>query len=127
MSSMAVDPTQLEILNNRISIVTLLLERLQGAVNRAGTKEEIDENTAEHVVPSCGELDNCSICLEEMEHEAKVRKLSCGHCFHMGCSAKWLGINKSCPVCKLDITERRAAKESSKEDSKESSKEEVEV
>lgn len=96
-------------LTQRISIVAVLLQRLQGKPKGA-TQVEIEEHTQDHVVTPPGpneEVDTCPICLDEMAVGTTVCKLSCNHCFHPCCAQKWLGINKSCPICKLNITERR--------------------
>ncbi|KAK6155083.1 hypothetical protein DH2020_009331 [Rehmannia glutinosa] len=47
----------------------------------------------------------CSICLAEYEvnGEAEVKEMPCGHKFHGGCIDKWLGIHGSCPVCRFSM------------------------
>jgi len=48
-----------------------------------------------------GQLGQCSICLDEMDENSKVVKLSCGHHFHKRCVTKWLLTKKiTCPLCK---------------------------
>ncbi|KAH8073439.1 hypothetical protein JL721_2733 [Aureococcus anophagefferens] len=38
-----------------------------------------------------GEEDNeCCICLDEFEDEERIKKLRCGHLFHLNCIKKWL-------------------------------------
>lgn len=48
----------------------------------------------------------CAICLEEFEHQEKLRVLPCGHRFHEDCLVPWLtGRHASCPLCKMDVLE----------------------
>lgn len=43
----------------------------------------------------------CAICSEPINN---LKKLHCGHAFHMFCAAKWLEKgNKSCPLCRSEI------------------------
>lgn len=58
----------------------------------------------EKVWVSSGE---CIICLEDYESGISVvLHLPCGHEFHETCIRKWLlSRKKTCPICKMDITE----------------------
>ncbi len=48
----------------------------------------------------------CAICLEEFEHQEKLRALPCGHKFHEDCLVPWLTErHASCPLCKMDVLE----------------------
>lgn len=40
----------------------------------------------------------CSICYEE--EDTIIRKLSCGHEFHLNCIDKWLCKKQNCPYCR---------------------------
>jgi hypothetical protein len=33
-----------------------------------------------------------------------VKELKCKHDFHSKCISDWLGINRSCPLCKADLS-----------------------
>ena len=44
----------------------------------------------------------CSPSLE-FEEEEDVRRLPCMHLFHVPCVDQWLGLNKRCPICRVDI------------------------
>jgi len=113
----ALTADHLQWLTHRIGIVAVLLQRLQGKP-RGGSKAEIEEHVKAHVVEpphsEDEEPDSCAICLDDLCVGTCVSKLSCGHCFHEPCASKWLGINKSCPVCKLCITERREPRPATK-------------
>jgi len=50
---------------------------------------------------------SCCICMDDFRNSDKVRTLPCLHFFHTGCIDKWLLKNKTCPVCKFDITHNR--------------------
>jgi hypothetical protein len=43
----------------------------------------------------------CSICLLQYEAGDTVRRLRCGHAFHLTCVDLWLSAHPACPVCKL--------------------------
>ena len=62
------------------------------ATGAAGEAEEEEE-----------EADKCTICLSEFEAEEDVRRLPCMHLFHVECVDQWLGQNKRCPICRVDI------------------------
>ena len=42
-------------------------------------------------------------CILEFEEEEDVRRLPCMHLFHVPCVDQWLGLNKRCPICRVDI------------------------
>lgn len=49
----------------------------------------------------CENEDNmCSICFEDLDIDPDIRKLSCGHWFHVNCIKKWLEISSACPFCR---------------------------
>lgn len=50
----------------------------------------------------------CSICQCEFENGEQARSLPCFHIFHKECVDRWLGTNKTCPVCRADIEGRPA-------------------
>lgn len=100
-------------LTTRVSVLAVLLERVSNQPQGA-TSEEIDKHTEAYKVKPTDEVKTCCICLDEMEAGQNVRKLSCAHSFHVECADKWLKMNKSCPVCKLGITERRESATSTK-------------
>jgi len=49
----------------------------------------------------------CIICREEMTMDQlrrnQLKKLPCGHAFHVHCLRSWLERQKSCPTCRTDI------------------------
>ncbi|KAL3517115.1 hypothetical protein ACH5RR_024017 [Cinchona calisaya] len=55
----------------------------------------------EHVLPL--EDAECCICLCTYEDETELRELPCRHHFHSSCIDKWMYINATCPLCKLNI------------------------
>eukprot|EP01084_Bolivina_argentea_P127599 225618_1 len=48
----------------------------------------------------------CSICLVDYTKGNLLRLLPCGHMFHESCSRSWLGISKTCPICRMPIDEK---------------------
>ncbi|EME26568.1 zinc finger (C3HC4-type RING finger) family protein [Galdieria sulphuraria] len=48
----------------------------------------------------------CSICLEEVKKESRLRLLRCGHAFHCRCIERWLGSVNRCPLCNSTAVDR---------------------
>ena len=50
----------------------------------------------------------CMICLNETSrYDFSLKKLSCGHEFHLSCVNEWLQHSSSCPICRKSISTRR--------------------
>ncbi|CAL5030508.1 unnamed protein product [Urochloa decumbens] len=47
--------------------------------------------------------DECVICCMAYKNRDRLTKLPCGHQYHQACVAKWLQINKVCPVCNKEV------------------------
>ncbi|CAD6259940.1 unnamed protein product [Miscanthus lutarioriparius] len=47
--------------------------------------------------------DECVICCMAYKNRDRLTKLPCGHQYHQACVAKWLQINKVCPVCSKEV------------------------
>ena len=45
----------------------------------------------------------CSVCLEDLQVDERVRVLPCKHRFHLGCIDGWLMRQHWCPNCKRDL------------------------
>lgn len=45
----------------------------------------------------------CSVCLCEYETGEELKGLPCTHYFHDVCIEKWLGMNESCPICRIVV------------------------
>lgn len=48
---------------------------------------------------------DCSICFDAIAASTGSATLSCGHQYHLGCIARWLMTNESCPYCRHSPTE----------------------
>ncbi|RCV19926.1 hypothetical protein SEVIR_4G015200v4 [Setaria viridis] len=46
--------------------------------------------------------EDCTICLSTFRHRESMITLPCKHYYHAACVAKWLKVNKTCPVCKYE-------------------------
>uniref|UniRef100_A0A7C9CPN3 RING-type domain-containing protein n=2 Tax=Opuntia streptacantha TaxID=393608 RepID=A0A7C9CPN3_OPUST len=55
----------------------------------------------------------CCICLAQYVDDDELRELPCSHLFHSECVDKWLKINASCPLCKLEVSEAGSVNSSS--------------
>ncbi|KZV48772.1 Alpha-L-arabinofuranosidase 1 [Dorcoceras hygrometricum] len=60
-----------------------------------------NNSMAELILPP--EDSECCICLYKYIDGVELCSLPCNHHFHHKCIAKWLRINATCPLCKLDI------------------------
>ncbi|ONK56629.1 uncharacterized protein A4U43_C10F10900 [Asparagus officinalis] len=49
------------------------------------------------------EYEECVICYMAYEKHDKLITLPCQHLYHKHCIARWLKINKACPVCNDDV------------------------
>lgn len=49
---------------------------------------------------SQGEKADCAVCRNELENDATVIVLPCGHWFCCVCAILWLSDNDSCPLCR---------------------------
>ncbi|KAJ4970828.1 hypothetical protein NE237_003927 [Protea cynaroides] len=47
--------------------------------------------------------ERCVICQMEYKRGDRRITLPCKHIYHAGCGAKWLSINKACPVCYTEV------------------------
>lgn len=88
------------------------LMRLQdtvGMVSRGASSEDVNTlcptMTIEEVKknPKIVLGEKCSICQMEWESGDVLRCLPCGHAEHAECLDQWLGINKSCPLCGVEV------------------------
>uniref|UniRef100_A0A7N0ZWA2 RING-type domain-containing protein n=1 Tax=Kalanchoe fedtschenkoi TaxID=63787 RepID=A0A7N0ZWA2_KALFE len=52
--------------------------------------------------------ERCVVCQMEYKMGDKQITLPCKHVYHAGCGAKWLSINKACPVCYTDVVLRKS-------------------
>ena len=52
---------------------------------------------------------DCIICREAMNPATKLKKLRCGHIFHLGCLRLWLQRQLQCPTCRDSINMDDAA------------------
>ncbi|KAI3407976.1 RING-type domain-containing protein [Psidium guajava] len=47
--------------------------------------------------------ERCVICQMEYKRGDRRMTLPCKHIYHAGCGAKWLSINKACPICYTEV------------------------
>ena len=62
---------------------------------------EAEISSAEFYDSSIHSQMECVICLEDYENGDEIRKLDCGHFFHIDCIGTWLETgHPSCPLCR---------------------------
>ena len=54
--------------------------------------------------------DRCGICRDQIQKESEQQVLPCGDKFHPGCIQRWLGRNRSCPLCRKDVPLKNTGK-----------------
>lgn len=47
----------------------------------------------------------CPMCLEDFAAEQKIKKTLCHHIFHEECLASWFRVNRTCPLCRADLSQ----------------------
>ncbi|XP_066389868.1 E3 ubiquitin-protein ligase At1g12760-like isoform X1 [Miscanthus floridulus] len=75
-----------------------------GVMTECGTNPPV-----EHILSA--EDAECCICLCPYEDGVELRELPCNHHFHCSCIDKWLHINATCPLCKLNIVKSNLDRE----------------
>lgn len=86
---------------------TLLLRGVFSGL-RPAPAGSLERNT--EVVPQGDERlrpsPTCPVCMEAWEDSPErdiLQTKTCGHCFHKDCLQHWLGINRTCPLCRDDL------------------------
>jgi len=52
----------------------------------------------------CLNESKCSICLEDIAKNEKIKKINCNHEFHIECLKEWLCRQSiKCPICRFDV------------------------
>ena len=46
----------------------------------------------------------CSICRDNFCTNRFFKRLHCSHCYHPYCIGEWLARNKTCPMCRSDLS-----------------------
>ncbi|XP_050229467.1 E3 ubiquitin-protein ligase MPSR1-like [Mercurialis annua] len=84
----------------------------------AASKESTDALPLTLVTDKSG-VGECSICLDGIGIGGQICAMPCNHGFHSGCIRKWLGIRRSCPVCRFRVpvvARRQEEKENRRDD-----------
>jgi len=82
----------------RLMEVQEMLSRRRGLAN-----ETIDRVETLRWHDSAESQKQCMICLSDFSEGEEVRKLPCGHVFHVGCIDEWLRRCTDCPICKANV------------------------
>ncbi|XWS46032.1 hypothetical protein CRYUN_Cryun14cG0030000 [Craigia yunnanensis] len=79
-------------------------EKVNGEIqeSREGIMTECNTDTPTERILSHEDAE-CCICLSAYEDGSELRELPCNHHFHCTCIDKWLYMNATCPLCKLNI------------------------
>jgi len=85
----------------------LQLEDKIGYVSKGLKPEQIKKIPKSTYTKKIGVKDeDCPICLYEFDDGCSLKALPCSsaHKFHSTCIKKWLGSEKTCPICKREVT-----------------------
>lgn len=104
-------------LNNYEALLNLA-ERLGDAKPRGLAKYDFDllpccYRFNEELRRSLLDQSSCVVCMSDFENRQLIRALPCNHEFHAKCVDRWLKTNRTCPLCRADVTERLKASEES--------------
>jgi len=69
---------------------------------RGASEELINSIPIERFTGNSSET-SCAVCLSDFDKHSMLRRLPCGHSFHVSCVDKWLRHNKVCPLCVQDV------------------------
>jgi hypothetical protein len=88
------------------------LSELLGNVSRGVSLEAIEEQLGRQLFKETGLATGfaCSICLMEVGKEEAMRRLPCGHCFHVDCIDTWLQQCNNCPLCRTTPVQKQSEK-----------------
>lgn len=81
-------------------------DEFRRGVRRGLRQVEIDKLLSYHFHPPGNEPENiyCVVCMSDLESDELVRVLPCNHLFHASCIDEWLRRNRTCPMCRRDVT-----------------------
>lgn len=86
------------------SIITQLLNQLEGQGPPPASKEDIDTLSSVNITQE--QVDKtlqCSVCMEDFKLDEKVKQLPCDHHYHLDCIVPWLERHGTCPVCRKTL------------------------
>eukprot|EP00127_Corallochytrium_limacisporum_P003386 Clim_evm14s149 gene=Clim_evmTU14s149 len=94
-----------------LPVLLYSMNRMVGAENVNGArKSEIEAlphfKFHQSMIDDDGMDDSCVICLANYKNKDELRRLPCGHCFHVKCVDQWLRLKVTCPLCVTPIVER---------------------
>jgi len=72
-------------------------------IKKGLTKTQLEKFRIRTFITSTESTQPCSICMSDFEMGERLRKIKCGHEFHVSCIDTWLKENITCPVCKKEL------------------------
>jgi hypothetical protein len=72
----------------------------------SGTREASRRMTDNELIKRAfiNSADACSVCLSDYENQETIMILPCAHIYHKQCVEEWFANNKTCPLCKAEVT-----------------------
>lgn len=99
-------------LSNELFVASELLVS-RGVDGNGLAQEEINSIPIEiysaAMAESIDEPDMCSLCIQNFKQKEELRRLPCGHRFHVKCGDEWLKQLAACPNCKVKVENNQDA------------------
>ena len=85
----------------------LEIVELEESINDSLTTKEVDSLGYSVTKKANHNVNECSICLDNISFRQHVRSLGCNHAFHKKCIDNWFKRNRRCPICRSEAVQRR--------------------
>lgn len=85
----------------------LEIVELEEPPNDSLTAKELDSLGHSVTKKANHNVNECSICIDNISFRQHVRTLGCNHAFHKKCIDNWFKRDRRCPVCRAEAVQRR--------------------
>ena len=85
----------------------LEIVELEEPISDSLTTKELDSLGYSVTKKANHNVNECSICLDNISFRQHVRTLGCNHAFHKKCIDNWFKRDRRCPICRSEVVQRR--------------------
>ena len=97
------------LINQLQQFINLQLNPLQNLSDVVVALDDKDLNNLQSFKSKIKQKDKCSICIDDMDKDEELIKLTCKHLFHKKCIQQWLKkYNYICPICRKECGKSKA-------------------
>lgn len=93
---------------NTVGLYTIMMFMLRNGMLSADTAAPagtLDDQAVVKYEPELfSDIKECCICTVDFDAETEIRRTRCGHVYHGKCLAGWLKVNRTCPLCRTDLS-----------------------